>query len=234
MEFSREESVLLLNATPSLRRLELDFVMDERFMVWNDHISLRNTGIKTLSIHLNHFAGGKGLFGVHLDLPALHTLEFMSLNSGFASTYGGELIGYRLTPSKLVLPALVGHGVTLSSRLVHWLPSIEHLELTGHLSDSQLRLLDLRYYHQPSAAAMAGPKLKALHITDSSIDGETIIQFLQTRLQFTGEPHAGVSAIESIEMYNAPAVDQVAFGFMSVRSRRLESRLRSVMNLSRN
>jgi hypothetical protein len=70
--------------------------MEEAIVVWDARINLRHSrrSIKSLSLHLNHFAGGKGLFGVHLDIPALHTLEFITLYSTFALEYDGELICY--------------------------------------------------------------------------------------------------------------------------------------------
>jgi F-box-like len=201
--FTRDDFIQLLNATPSLLRLEFDFQMTEILIEWEDDIHMLHSRIKHLSVHLNHFAGGKGLFGLQLNLPALCTLEFLSIHCHFAPVNEGESIYIGLNPSRLVLPALKVYETVLASHLLHVLPSIQHLDLLGPNSKPLLQPL---HPGDPSAKSIPIPKLEALCITDSDIDGETLLRFVKARLQLRGIENTGISVLKSIQIHHTPGV----------------------------
>jgi hypothetical protein len=201
--FTRDDFIQLLNATPSLLHLQFDFQMTEILIEWADDIYMLHSGIKHLSVHLNHFAGGKGLFGLQLNLPALCTLEFLSIHCHFAPVNEGESIYIGLNPSRLVLPALKVYETVLASHILHVLPSIQHLDLLGSYSKPLLQPL---HPGDPPAKSIPIPKLETLSITDSDVDGETLLRFVKTRLQLRGMEISGISVLKSIQMYHTPGV----------------------------
>lgn len=207
LAFSREDFIQLLNATPSLTRLELDFKVDETLQWWDDDVTMFHTGIKSLSIHLHHFTPEKGLFGVRLDLPGLYDLEFSSIHCSFDPTNEGRLVSAGICPTTLILPDLKRSELALAAHVLHCLPSVETLYLSGTHSNSLLIPLHPGHNHlEPTADSVPIPTLKTLHLKDCDINGQTLLGFVQARLRLNARPAVVVCAIECIRMYNVPGV----------------------------
>jgi hypothetical protein len=205
--FTRDDFIALLDATPSLKRLVLDFYVDEGDMEWDDHIAMSCSTIKHLSTHLHHFTGSKGLFGVQLALPALETLEILSLRCASPIPEEEEFICKNLTPKRVVLHQMNDADVTLAGQLLRQLPNANSLEMTGRHCNNLLRLAHADYHSiSPPSMPLPIPQVTALHITDTDVQGDTLIRFLEIKLQHRKAGTLGVVCIEDIMMYTTPEV----------------------------
>jgi hypothetical protein len=129
--FGRTELTQLLDAAPFLENLQLLFTVDEANLTWDDAVNMPHDHIKSLSIHLHNFVGGKGLLGVNLDLPNLHTIHFFSIACSSTTSNKGRFICDSMTPTKVTLPKIAIHQVHLAAELHRWLPSVKRLEMEG-------------------------------------------------------------------------------------------------------
>ena len=207
ISFTRDDLSQLLNSAPFLENLELAFEVEETALTWDTSISASHAHLKSLTVHLHHFAGGKGLFGIHLDLPALHTIEFLSIHCRLASAEDDNFIFKSKTLTKLVLPEMEDHEWQISAGLLRWLPNIQRLEMVGRNTNTLLDVARAAYQHLPPLAAPpVSQALTTLHIENTDILGETLLEFVRAKLQHKLAGTEGVSAIECIEMYNTPGV----------------------------
>jgi hypothetical protein len=79
--------------------------------------------------------------------------------------------------------------------------------LSGANSKLLLRALHTRHIpHQPVIKPVPIPKLRTLHITDSDIDGETLLDVVSARLLLHETKPEQVCTVESIDMYDTPGV----------------------------
>jgi hypothetical protein len=205
--FEHDGFVQLLDATPSLVRLQLDFWIDRAHLNWTSSIPITHTRMEYLSIHLHHLSGGKGAFGVRLDLPALQTLDLLSMHCDGDHAYEREIKIDGLAPKRLILPVLALCEVVTAAGVLHSLSSVERLDLTGPHSGSLLRALHPRRCQEQSEKSPAPiPKLLTLHIDNSDIEGETLAAFVAARLAFHNISPSQVQAVELIHMYETPGV----------------------------
>jgi hypothetical protein len=205
--FTRDDFIELLDATPSLKRLVLDFYVDEGDMEWDDHIAMSSSTIQHLSIHLHHFTGSKGLFGVQLALPALETLEILSFCCDSPIPEDDEFICRYFTPKRVVLCEMNDADVTLARQFLRRLPNATSLEMTGSHCNNLLRLAHADYHNiSPPSTPLSIPQVTTLHITDTDIQGDTLIRFLEIKLQHRRAGTLGVVCLEDIMMYTTPGV----------------------------
>jgi hypothetical protein len=135
-DFTDIHLVRLLNAAPNLNTLELDFEVDNEVTAPGQPV-IMTSNLRFLSVHLRHFASGKGLFGVQLTLRLLDTLEFVSLRCLSDIPEDGELIFRYITPKKIVLPSLDEDEVAFAVKLLHRLPNVGYVEMR-HQGNNEL------------------------------------------------------------------------------------------------
>jgi hypothetical protein len=140
ISFTREDLSQLLKVAPFLESLQLAFKVDETPLMWDRDISIEHSRLASLTVHLHHFVGRKGLFGIQLNAPALRTIEFISIDCRSASVEGEIFICKLNTPTKLVLPELGSHKVDLATALLRWLPNIQYLNVIGRNTNTFLNI----------------------------------------------------------------------------------------------
>lgn len=205
--FTRDDFIRLLDVTPSLRRLELDFRVNEATMAWDNRVAMSSASIKYLSVHAHHFGGSKGLFGVQLVLPALDTLEILSFSFRSPIPEDKKFIYKYLNPKRVVLREMNDADVTLVAHLLHQFPNATSLEMTGRNCNNLLRLAHSDYHSiSPPSMPLPIPQVTTLRITDTDIQGDVLIRFVEMKLQHRKAGTLGVVCLEDIMMYTTPGV----------------------------
>ena len=205
--FSREDLVKLLTAAPLLTKLELDINSNEEDLNQTTEKRMSHSGIKHLTIHYKHLVGGKGLFGVQLDMPSLQTVEFLSIWSDHISLDGSQPIYTLATPKRIILPKLEYGELRMAAWLVRSLDYVEQLELKGKMTNVFLASILSSYLELPTISKPSqNPGLTALYLTDTNVDGKSLMDLVGGKLKHRKVGIDGVLALEEIVMYNSPGV----------------------------
>jgi hypothetical protein len=97
--------------------------------------------------------------------------------------------------------------VTLVGQLLRRLPNATSLEITGHHCNNLLRIAHTDYHSiSPPSMPLPIPQVTKLCITDTDIQGDALIRFLEIKLQHRRAGTVGVVCLEDIMMYTTPGV----------------------------
>lgn len=219
LPFGAWELCELLNASPCLKELQLDFTRAPRpTVLLSTPISnkIEHKRIESLSLHLHHISDNMGLFGLQANMPSLRSLAILSLQLG--PSVLGETGGISISKwdhiRVLSLCGLEIAGLARALTLFAHLPNVDTFNVSGLHTDALIRLMNINHRQLKSAEPdLPLPQLTRVVLRSTDIQGGTLIDMVQTRLADMRGPVI-VRRITEVDIYDSPGVALVEWKYL--------------------
>ncbi|KIM21063.1 hypothetical protein M408DRAFT_29835 [Serendipita vermifera MAFF 305830] len=201
--FSSLEFRELLQATPALVRLELDFAAVRVGPGQGVH-EVQHSSLRYLALRMSHFENGPGPFGVRLVAPSFEALRIFSIIT--SANWVTPIISMEYI-KKLSLCSLNQTTIWNALALIRQLPNLEVVELEGAHANTILRTFNSTYRPPISRGdPLQFSKVARLLMSGTDIRGVTLIEHLELRLWSIETGVAGVWPVTEVNLYENEGV----------------------------